>query len=182
MSRGQQSQEAANRWVWTERAERRGVRQPPHGAAHPGSLHTLAAVSLPVPLPSSKDTDQQLPRTTLLAHFKAFRTTDLPERSGTRPAAGAVLCEAGDEGSHHLGSFIHGPDTGLGFAGLLGEISTQHRAVGSSPTHPRRGCRRCQVLSAGTTQQLTSREARRSSGQPVFPSSRRGLCSWKVLL
>lgn len=46
-------------------------------------------MSLPVPLPSSKDTDQQLPRTTLLAHFEAFRTPDLPERLGTRPAAGA---------------------------------------------------------------------------------------------
>lgn len=46
-------------------------------------------MSLPVPLPSSKDTDQQLPRTTLLAHFEAFHTTDLPECLGTRPAAGA---------------------------------------------------------------------------------------------
>lgn len=62
----------------------------PMGAPpHPGSLHTLAVMSLPVPLPSSKDADQQLPRTTLLAHFEAFCTTDLPERSGTRPAAGA---------------------------------------------------------------------------------------------
>lgn len=171
MSRGRQSQKAASCWVWTER-------EPPWGLPHTLVPCTpwlrCPCLSLSPAARTQTNSSPEPPSWHTLKHFAP--PTCLSARERVQPLERrTVLCQAGDEGSHHLGSFIHSPGTGLGFAGLLEEISTQHGAMRSSPTRPRRGHRRSQVLSAGTTRLLTSREARRSSGQPVFPSSRRGL-------